>query len=152
MIFTMGENGNLRAWQLDDAGLRYLACSEEYASWQAPVPYGGMPGGMLTLSANGQAKGSAIVWVLMPALDANKVISPGRLLAYDAQNFGTYPDGSRKMLKLWDSYDWGINFTTINSTCRYRSMERSMYRRIAERWTFTDWPSADLINTSFLLA
>ena len=63
------------------------------------------------MSANGQANGSAIVWVLMPALDANKVISPGRLLAYDAQNFGTYPDGSRKMLKLWDSADWGINFT-----------------------------------------
>lgn len=111
MVFTMGENGNLRAWGLDGARLRYLACSEEYASWQAPVPYGGMPGGMLTLSANGQANGSAIVWVLMPALDANKVISPGRLLAYDAQNFGTYPDGSRKMLKLWDSADWGINFT-----------------------------------------
>ena len=106
MHFCGGENGNLRAWTLNaDGSSTYLACSAEVASPQSPVPPGGMPGWMISLSANGT--GGGIVWALVPAGDANMELTPGRLLAYDASNFGVYGDGSKQLVVLWDSWNWG---------------------------------------------
>ena len=106
MHFCGGENGNLRAWRLNaDGASTYLACSAEVASPQSPVPPGGMPGWMISLSANGETDG--IVWALAPAGDGNMELTPGRLLAYDAANFGVYADGSKQLVVLWDSWDWG---------------------------------------------
>jgi outer membrane protein assembly factor BamB len=105
MHFCGGENGNLRAWRLNaDGTSTYLACSAEVASPQSPPP-GGMPGWMISLSANGRDDG--IVWALVPAGDGNMELTPGRLLAYDAANFGVYEDGSKQLVVLWDSWDWG---------------------------------------------
>ena len=48
---------------------------------------GGMPGGMLSLSANGTTSGSGILWAtLSRAGDANHAPQPGILRAYDADN------------------------------------------------------------------
>jgi hypothetical protein len=48
---------------------------------------GGMPGGMLSLSANGGAAGTGILWAtLSNAADANHAPQPGILRAYDAGN------------------------------------------------------------------
>jgi PQQ enzyme repeat len=106
MHFCGGENGNLRAWRLNpDGSSAYLACSAEVASPQSPVPPGGMPGWMISLSANGGDQG--IVWALVPAGDANMELTPGRLLAYDAANFAVLGDGSFQLQVLWDSWDWG---------------------------------------------
>jgi outer membrane protein assembly factor BamB len=106
MHFCGGENGNVRAWSLSPSGVSgYLACSSEYASPQAPVPLGGMPGSMLTLSSNGETDG--IVWALMPYSDANMELTAGRFLAYDAQQFAQFADGSGQLVPLWDSQDWG---------------------------------------------
>jgi outer membrane protein assembly factor BamB len=58
---------------------------------------------MLTLSANGDQKHSGIVWATIPYFDANKKVGPGRLLAYDATEFGTFADGSKQLRVLWDS-------------------------------------------------
>jgi PQQ enzyme-like repeat protein len=111
-LYNWGENGNLRAWAIDAGGaVTYLACSAEQASANAPVPCGGMPGGMLTLSANGDQPHSAIVWATVPYQDANKTIGPGRLLAYDATEFGTFGDGSRQLRVLWDSQAAAVEFT-----------------------------------------
>ena len=60
---------------------------------------------MISLSANGGEQG--IVWALIPAGDANMELTPGRLLAYDASNFGVFGDGSKQLVVLWDSWDWG---------------------------------------------
>jgi hypothetical protein len=106
MHFCGGENGNLRAWRLNaDGTSTFLANSAESASPQAPVPPGGMPGWMISLSANGGTDG--VVWALVPAGDANMELTPGRLLAYDAANFGTFGDGSHQLVVLWDSWDFG---------------------------------------------
>ena len=83
----------------------YLACSAEYASPNAPVPLGGMPGSMIALSSDGA--GGGIVWALMPYGDANMELTAGRFIAYDAQDFGVYTDGSKQIVPLWDSQDWG---------------------------------------------
>ena len=91
--------------------MTFLAHGAEQASAQSNVPPGGMPGGMLTLSANGSKTHSAVVWALIPYGDANIEWSAGRLLAYDATNFDSFPDGSKRLRVLWDSQDWNIHFT-----------------------------------------
>jgi hypothetical protein len=108
--FCWGENGNLRAWALTNTGTStYLACSAEVASAESPVPYGGMPGGMISLSANGNQDG--VVWASIPYTDANMEISAGRFLVYDAANFGKYSDGSGSIAPLWDSQQWNWQFS-----------------------------------------
>jgi outer membrane protein assembly factor BamB len=108
--FCWGENGNLRAWALNETGAStYLACSAEVASVQSPVPPGGMAGGMISLSADGDHDG--VIWASIPYGDANMEIGPGRFLAYDAAAFGRYSDGSGSIPPLWDSQDWNWQFT-----------------------------------------
>jgi hypothetical protein len=108
MLYCWGENGNLRAWTIDNTGqAKYLGCSSEVASPESPVPPGGMPGGMLCLSANGSADG--IIWACVPMRDANKQISPGVLYAYDASNLGTFSDGSGSLERLWTSPQYTFN-------------------------------------------
>jgi outer membrane protein assembly factor BamB len=59
-----------------------------------------MPGGFLTLSANGMADGTGILWVVMPfAGNANAGVVRGILRAFDAS------DVSRG--ELWDSESTG---------------------------------------------
>jgi PQQ enzyme repeat len=117
MLFCWGENGNLRAWSVGANGAAsYLACSAEVASAQSPVPPGGMPGGMMCLSADGTAPNTAVLWACIPYLDANMVVSPGRLLAYDATSFGTFGDGSKQLRVLWDSRDWNLAFSFCKFT------------------------------------
>jgi hypothetical protein len=83
--FCWGENGNLRAWGLGYSGLSsYLGCSVEAAP---------MPGGMISLSANGGSDG--VLWAC---------VSPGRLLAYDAA-------GNGEIVPLWDSQQWNWHFS-----------------------------------------
>jgi hypothetical protein len=69
-----------------------------------------MPGGMISLSADGTTPHSGVVWALIPYADANVAPVNGRLLAYDATNFGTFGDGSKQLQVLWDSQDWNIQF------------------------------------------
>jgi len=94
--------------------VQYLAGGAEQASARSPVSgtqHGGMPGGMLTLSANGNKGNTAVVWALIPYFDANTTVSLGRLLAYDATRFGTYADNSKQIPVLWDSEKWNLPFS-----------------------------------------
>ena len=70
-----------------------------------------MPGGMMSLSANGAVPHAGVVWALIPYADANMAVVAGRLLAYDATEFGTFGDGSKQLRVLWDSQDWNIQFS-----------------------------------------
>jgi hypothetical protein len=69
-----------------------------------------MPGGMICVSAS-NAPHSGIVWALVPYGDANQHVVQGRLLAYDATQFGTFPDNSKQIRVLWDSQTWALQFT-----------------------------------------
>jgi hypothetical protein len=108
MHFCGGENGNLRAWQIEaNRSSTYLACGQASASPNAG-DHGGMPGWSINLSANGSSGG--VVWAMMPYGDAN--LSPptqSRLLAYDAEDFARFGDGGGEIMPLWDSQDWGWN-------------------------------------------
>ena len=117
MLLCWGENGNLRAWSLGANGVAtYLAGSAEVASAQSPVPPGGMPGGLMCLSADGATPNTAVLWACIPYLDANMMVSPGRLLTYDATAFGTFGDGSKQLRVLWDSQDWNVDFSFCKFT------------------------------------
>jgi hypothetical protein len=105
MLFNMGENGNGRAWKIAATGCNYLGCTAEVASPESPVPPGGMPGGMLSLSCDGQAPGTAVLWACIPYGDANQTVTAGRLVAYAATQFT-----GGLMEKLWDSQDWNHAF------------------------------------------
>lgn len=107
--YCWGENGNLRAWSLGGGGTStYLGCSSEWASEKAAAPPGGIPGGTISLSANGH--GGGIVWGCIPYGDSRQGASAGRLLAYDAQHFDRYPNGFGSMPALWDSQSWDWHF------------------------------------------
>jgi hypothetical protein len=109
MHFCGGENGNVRAWSLAaNNSSNYLGCSSAYASPEAPVPPGGMPGWGLALSANGNTGG--VLWAMMPYKDANLSATNGRLLAFDAANLAEFGDGSGEIVPLWDSQDWNWNY------------------------------------------
>lgn len=110
MLFTCGENGPVRAFRLREPepgriAIDYLGQGAEIAS-AGMRPPGGMPGGMLTLSADGDAPDTAILWCLMPLNgDANRDIAAGRLILYGAD----WIDNGR-LVKLWDSQDWAVDF------------------------------------------
>jgi hypothetical protein len=54
-----------------------------------------MPGGFLSVSADGRRAGTGIVWASLPLNgDANHDVRPGILRAYDAENIGR---------ELWNS-------------------------------------------------
>ena len=109
MLLTGGENGPVRAFSMAQVNgaitMKYLGCGSVIASLGVPPP-GGMPGTMMTLSANGNQEDTAVLWCLNPYGDANKTISPGRLVAYGAD----WITADGELVKIWDSQDWGITF------------------------------------------
>lgn len=106
MLFCWGENECLRAWKVAaDGTISFVAKSAEVASANV-AGKGGMPGGMLALSANGVQPDTGIVWALAPISgDANKHVVEGILRAYDATKLDPVPnaDGSPRLKLLWDS-------------------------------------------------
>jgi outer membrane protein assembly factor BamB len=118
MIFTWGENESLRAWTLNlqTGAVGFFAKGAEVASAAlafSPTGIGGMPGGMLAVSSNGQAPGTGIVWALAPVDgDANHGVVEGIARAYDATTMDPTPiDPQTPKLKLlWDSHRAGVTF------------------------------------------
>jgi hypothetical protein len=118
MIFTWGENESLRGWKLDPSSgvVSFVGKGAEVASAAlaaSPNGIGGMPGGMLALSSDGQKPNTGIVWALAPIDgDANHDVVPGIARAYDATNLDPTPiDPFTPRLKLlWDSKRAGVDF------------------------------------------
>jgi hypothetical protein len=105
-MFCWGENSPLRAWQVAKNGqLSFLAQGAEIASAAVTGAPGGMPGGFMCLSCNGSLAGTAIIVASIPLGDANKSVTNGRLLIYDAENFV-----NGQIMVLWDSQQWGITY------------------------------------------
>jgi PQQ enzyme-like repeat protein len=111
MLFCWGENESLRAWNVDKNGqITFLAIGHEVAS-AGMTGRGGMPGGMLSLSCNGNAPHTGIVWTLAPLNDdANARPVQGVLRAYDATQFDSDGHGNSFLRLLWRSDQWNIFF------------------------------------------
>lgn len=99
-VFCGGENSPVRAWKVSSTGqLTYLAQGNELASSNVA---NGMTGWFMAISASGSKPGTGILWALMPYLNANTQVGPGRLIAYSADP----TNGTLEV--LWDSQDWNI--------------------------------------------
>ena len=81
-VFVWGEEDTLRSFEFRNGKLTLPPTTSLY---HAPP---GMPGGMLSISANGNQAGTGIVWALLPySGDANQERGvQAQLLAFDAQN------------------------------------------------------------------
>lgn len=83
-LYVWGENDYLRAFRFDAAAQRFNTTPFAVGS---VLPPWGMPGGMISLSANGSVAGSGVLWATTPAYgDANQATVPGMLRAFDAEN------------------------------------------------------------------
>jgi hypothetical protein len=91
-VYTMAEEDNLRQWRLQNGRLELYKVSVVRAPDEPKQssPDGSgytMPGGTMTLSANGSNPDSGIVWVSMPiGLDANNAVVPGVVYAFAAND------------------------------------------------------------------
>jgi hypothetical protein len=104
MLACWGENGQCRVWTMQPNGhMTFLADSDEVASVNSVGAPGGMPGGFMCISANGNKPGTALLWAIIPYGDGNATVTNGRLLVYDLENFVKRADGSSKLNVLWDS-------------------------------------------------
>jgi hypothetical protein len=83
-IYAWGENSPLKAYRFKDGKLLDVDAPKQSAFQPPP----GMPGGMLSLTANGSAAGSGILWAAVPLDgDANKQRGVhGIVLALDAED------------------------------------------------------------------
>ncbi|MBV9435247.1 MAG: FKBP-type peptidyl-prolyl cis-trans isomerase [Acidobacteria bacterium] len=81
-VYTWGESDFPRAFRLDAAKRQFVTPDIAVGNILAPP---GMPGGMMTISANGSRNG--ILWATLPRNgDANHSAVPGFLYAFDAEN------------------------------------------------------------------
>ncbi len=86
-VYVWGENDFLRAYQFNAAAGLFNTTAIATSTMTAPVvnAYGAMPGGFLSLSANGSKPGTAIIWATTPYnADANPATVAGIFHAFDA--------------------------------------------------------------------
>src|SRR5579862_5808392 len=103
LLFVQGENNNVRVFSKSAGHIstRPVALGNSTASWGTSSP-GGMPGGILALSANGTS--NAILWAneafgnLPNDPDSNTAPTPNILRAYDVSTVST-----GTLQSIWDS-------------------------------------------------
>ena len=93
-VYLWGENDFCRAYQFN--GTSFTTSASGASTMRAPVTNSGMPGGFLTVSANGGSNG--IIWALTPwNANANNAVVAGVLHAFNA-----VPSGGA-LTELWNS-------------------------------------------------
>lgn len=81
IVYAWSENDRLKAFRMTAQD----TVEETPAATGAVVAPGGMPGAMLSISANGKTANSGVVWASLPLSgNANQSIVPGVLRAFDA--------------------------------------------------------------------
>jgi outer membrane protein assembly factor BamB len=119
-LLCWGENSTLRMWSIErlpsaapaepNVKITYLAAGEEYASPDAAIPPGGMPGGFMSLCYDhARPAETPILFATIPYGDANREVTRGRLLGYDLTLFKEGPNGAVIPL-IWDSQRWNHEF------------------------------------------
>jgi len=116
----------LKGFLLEDKGaVSYEAASTQLGMSVAAVTSategeGGMPGGMLTLSADPTKKNTGIVWSTAPISgNANKDVVEGIVRAYDAATLDTNQtsDKTARLKLLWDSTRIASNRFAFSKFC-----------------------------------
>ena len=122
-LYLAGENDYLRAFRFNTAQRKFDLPSALTSSVLPPV---GMPGGMLTISANGAQSGTGIVWVTTPRLgDANQAVVPGILRAYNAETLALLWESTSPLDETLDFAKFS-NPTVANGKVYAASFSRSV--------------------------
>ena len=113
LVYVWGENDVLRAYAYDATSHSFPGQPNQRNLPGTPIargaifasndilPRNGMPGAMLSLSANGQTPGTALLWASFPPfLNANQQVVDGELVAYDASQF----DSQQRLVALYRSH------------------------------------------------
>jgi hypothetical protein len=87
-LYVWSEEDYLKSFSFD--GSRFNPTPVATSRMRVP---GGMPGGMLSLSADGSTPGTGIIWAIVPTFDAVGLNVRGILRAFDASN----------LTELWNS-------------------------------------------------
>jgi len=100
-MYVWGENDYLRAYRFNPSRGKFDTPAFAVGS---VLPPQGMPGGMMTLSANGSQPGTGILWATTQAAgDANNATVPGTLRAFDASTLNL----------LWESGSVGDDMLSL---------------------------------------
>ena len=100
-LYVWGENDFLRAYRFNPSRGKFDTPATVVGS---VLPPPGMPGGMMTLSANGSQAGTGILWATTQAVgDANNATVPGTLRAFDASS----------LRLLWESRSPGDDMLSL---------------------------------------
>ncbi|MDB4979741.1 MAG: Fibronectin type domain [Myxococcales bacterium] len=84
-VYTFAEEDTLQQWRLVDGTFELFESSQVRAPYDPNARHYTMPGGTMSLSADGDKSASGIVWVTLPiSLDANNAVVPGQLYAFAA--------------------------------------------------------------------
>jgi hypothetical protein len=97
LLYIWTENDALRAFHFNGSSFDRPPAMVSQTSEPDGIPGGarGMPGGILSVSANGSRAGTGVLWASHPYQgDANQKIVPGVLRAYDASDLSA---------ELWNS-------------------------------------------------
>ncbi|MFL6451681.1 MAG: lectin-like domain-containing protein [Bryobacteraceae bacterium] len=113
LVYVWGENDVLRTYRYDPVTHSFPGQPNQRNAEGVPAARGdlfasndvkerlGMPGAMLSLSADGKKPGTAILWASLPPFDnANHMTVDGLLAAYDATQF----DSQGRLVLLWHSH------------------------------------------------
>jgi len=117
-IYAMAEEDYLRQFALMGGKLQLAKMSPFRAPFDPGPKPGGytMPGGFITLSANGTQADSGVIWLSTTAArDSNQAVVPGVLWAYDASDVSTMLWNS-EMVPSRDSFG---NFAKFNPPTVY---------------------------------
>jgi hypothetical protein len=94
-VYVWGENDFLRRYLFSPTGSPQLVVPATGAAGSVLPPWG-MPGGILSLSANGAQSGTGIVWATTPSQgNANQATTPGVLRAFNAETLQLLWDSNR---------------------------------------------------------
>jgi signal peptidase I len=133
-VFVWGENANLKAYKFSkntNVFPTFLAEGDEVASkltkssngiLENTKSPGGMPGGLLMVSAKPSVNSSlpyavdpdtAIIWAVYPVQgDANKHFADGQLIAYDATGFIPGVNKLKRLFRTGDDTNGGLGAMT----------------------------------------
>jgi len=99
VIYIWSEMDNLKAYKYENGRL----LSTPIATGTTRVA-DGMPGAMLSLSANGTTAGTALVWASSPLnANANNAVVEGIFRVYDANTITNDGNGVPRLRELWNS-------------------------------------------------
>ena len=122
-LYLSGENDYLRAFRFNTAQRKFDLPAVVSST---VLPPEGMPGGMITVSANGSLAGTGIVWVTTPRLgDANQDVVPGILRAYNAETLALLWESTAPIDEVLDFAKFS-NPTVANGKVYAASFSRSV--------------------------